>query len=80
MEIRLRPQPNGFLHGELVIHEPGYDATPIDGFIRGSDISFQVPYRGGVLDFEGRRRREQMSGSFQSDPPGERGSWSARVE
>jgi len=80
MEIRLRPQPNGFLHGELVIHEAGYGLTPIDGFIRGSHINFQVPYGGRVLYFEGQRRREQMSGSFQSEPSGERGNWSARVD
>jgi hypothetical protein len=80
MEIRLRPQPNGFLHGELVIHEAGYGLTPIDGFIRGSHIEFQVPYGGRVLYFEGQRRREQMSGSFQSEPSGERGNWSARVD
>jgi hypothetical protein len=80
MEMRLRPQPNGFLHGELVIHQAGYGLTPIDGFIRGSHIEFQVPYGGRVLYFEGQRRREQMSGSFQSEPSGERGSWSARVD
>jgi serine/threonine protein kinase len=80
MEIRLRPQPNGFLHGELVIHEAGYGLTPIDGFIRGSHIEFQVPYGSRVLYFEGQRRREQMSGSFQSEPAGERGNWSARVD
>ena len=80
MEMRLRPQPNGFLHGELVIHEPGYGLTPIDGFIRGSHIEFQVPYGGRVLYFEGQRHREQMSGSFQSEPAGERGNWSARVD
>ncbi len=80
MEIRLRPQPNGFLHGELVIHEPGYGLTPIDGFVRGSHIEFQVPYGSSVLYFEGQRRREQMSGSFQSVPAGERGNWSARVD
>jgi serine/threonine protein kinase len=80
IELRLRPQPNGFLHGELVIHASGYGATPIDGFIRGSHIEFQVPYGGRVLYFEGQRRRDDMSGSFQSEPPGDRGNWSARVD
>ncbi len=80
MELRLRPQPNGFLHGELVIHAAGYGLTPIDGFIRGNHIEFQVPYGGRVLYFEGQRRREGMSGSFQSEPAGDRGNWSARVD
>jgi serine/threonine protein kinase len=79
MELRLRPQPNGFLHGELVIHASGYGLTPIDGFIRGNHIEFQVPYGGRVLYFEGQRRTDDMSGSFQSEPPGDRGNWSARV-
>ncbi len=79
IELRLRPQPNGFLHGELVIHASGYGLTPIDGFIRGNHIEFQVPYGGRVLYFEGQRRSDDMSGSFQSEPPGDRGNWSARV-
>ena len=80
IELRLRPQPNGFLHGELVIHAAGYGLTPIDGFIRGNHIEFQVPYGGRVLYFEGQRRSESMSGSFQSEPAGDRGNWSARVD
>ncbi len=80
MEMRLRPQPNGFLHGELVIHEPGYGLTPIDGFIRGDHLQFQVPYGTSTLYFEGERRDQNLSGSFQSEPSGEKGSWSARVD
>jgi hypothetical protein len=79
IELRLRPQPNGFLHGELVIHAAGYGLTPIDGFIRGNHIEFQVPYGGRVLYFEGQRRGEAMSGSFQSEPPNDRGNWNAQV-
>ena len=79
IELRLRPQPNGFLHGELVIHAAGYGLTPIDGFMRGNHIEFQVPYGGRVLYFEGQRRGEDMSGSFQSEPPNDRGNWSAQV-
>jgi serine/threonine protein kinase len=80
IELRLRPQPNGFLHGELVIHAAGYGLTPIDGFIRGNHIEFQVPYGGRVLYFEGQRRGEAMTGSFQSEPPSDRGNWNARVD
>jgi hypothetical protein len=80
LELRLRPQPNGFLHGELVIHERGYGATQIDGFIRGDHVEFQVPYGSRTLYFEGERRRERISGSFQTEPSGDSGSWSARVD
>jgi hypothetical protein len=80
IELRLRPQPNGFLHGEMVIHAAGYGPNPIDGFVRGDHIEFQVPYGGRVLYFEGQRRSDGMSGSYQSEPAGDRGNWSARVD
>jgi len=80
MEMRLRPQPNGFLHGELLIHEPGYGLTPIDGFIRGDHLEFQVPYGSATLYFEGERRHQNLSGSFQSEPSGGKGSWSAQID
>ncbi len=75
MELRLRPQPNGFLHGELVIHTAGYGATPIQGFIRGNQVEFQVPYGAKTLYFDGRRNADQLNGTFSSIPAGERGTW-----
>ncbi len=75
MELRLRPQPNGFLHGELVIHQAGYGATPIQGFIRGNHVEFQVPYGAKTLYFDGRRSADQLSGTFSATPSGERGTW-----
>lgn len=36
MELRLRPQPNGFLHGQLVVHLSGYRATPLEGSVRAA--------------------------------------------
>ncbi|MDB5108045.1 MAG: putative protein kinase [Candidatus Binatus sp.] len=75
LELRLRPQPNGFLHGELVIHSPGYGLTPIEGFVRGDHLQFQVPYGTETYYFEGRRRSDQISGSYESTPSGERGTW-----
>jgi serine/threonine protein kinase len=76
MELRLRPQPNGFLHGELVIHEPGYGATPIQGFIRGDHVEFQVPYGAETLYFQGQRNADRLGGTFSATPGGERGTWS----
>jgi hypothetical protein len=34
MELRLRRQSNGFLHGELVIHQSGFGMTPLDDLDR----------------------------------------------
>ncbi len=75
LELRLRPQPNGFLHGEMVIHEVGYGATPIQGFIRGNHVVFQVPYGAKTLNFDGRRSADQLNGTFFSTPAGESGTW-----
>ena len=79
MELRLRPQPNGFLHGELVIHQSGYGMTPIEGFVRGNHLQFQVPYGTETYYFEGQRRIDQLSGTFESTPSGERGTWTAQA-
>jgi len=79
MELRLRPQANGFLHGELVIHQTGFGMTPIEGFVRGNHLQFQVPYGTETYYFEGERQSDQVSGAFKSSPSGETGTWSAQV-
>lgn len=79
MELRLRPQPNGFLHGELVIHGAGYGPTSIEGFVRGNHIEFQVPYGTETFFFEGIDRSGWLSGTFKSTPSGKSGTWSARA-
>jgi hypothetical protein len=55
MELRLRPQPNGFLHGELVVHLPGYDPMKIDGFARGNRVEFTASHGAETFYFEGER-------------------------
>ena len=57
LELRLRPQPNGFLHGELTIHKSGFGATPIEGFVRGNHLQFTVPYGTDTYYFEGETQR-----------------------
>ncbi|MDO8432570.1 MAG: protein kinase [Candidatus Binatus sp.] len=79
LELRLRPQPNGFLHGEMVIKSSGYGLTPIEGFVRGSHLQFQVPYGTETYYFEGQRRSDELSGTFESTPSGERGTWTAQA-
>ncbi|MGA2410730.1 MAG: serine/threonine-protein kinase [Candidatus Binataceae bacterium] len=80
MELRLRPQPNGFLHGELVVHMAGYGPTPIEGFVRGDRLQFQVPYGGETYYFEGERSRDELSGTFESTPSGQRGTWTTHPD
>jgi serine/threonine protein kinase len=79
LDLRLRPQPNGFLHGEMTVHLAGYGPTPIEGFVRGERLQFQVPYGGETYYFEGQESRDQLSGTFESTPSGERGTWSTRA-
>jgi hypothetical protein len=79
LELRLRPQPNGFLHGELTIHKSGYGATPIEGFVRGNHLQFTVPYGTDTYYFEGESRGPDLSGTFESGPSGQRGTWTARA-
>ncbi len=79
LELRLRPQPNGFLHGEMVIKSSGYGLTPIEGFVRGNHLQFQVPYGTETYYFEGQRRSDELSGTFESTPSGERGTWTAQA-
>jgi serine/threonine-protein kinase len=79
MELRLIPKPNGYLNGDLVIHQSGYGTTPIDGFVRGTSINFQVAYGIETYYFEGQRHNGQISGTFESQPSGERGTWNAQA-
>ncbi len=79
MELRLRPQPNGFLHGEMVVHLSGYGITPLEGFVRGNRLQFEVPYGADTLFFEGRRDRDLLSGTFHSNT-GQSGSWETHAD
>ncbi|HYB90664.1 MAG TPA: protein kinase [Candidatus Binataceae bacterium] len=78
LELRLRPQANGFLHGELVIHKEGFGVNPIEGYVRGNQIQFQVPYGADIYYFEGERSGDTINGTFESSPSGEHGTWTAQ--
>jgi serine/threonine protein kinase len=81
MELRLRPQPNGFLHGELVVHLSGYEVTPLDGFVRGNHVEFQAAHGAETLYFEGERHRDNnLSGTFEIAPTGTHGTWNTRAD
>ncbi|MFZ0660315.1 MAG: hypothetical protein WAM05_16475, partial [Candidatus Binataceae bacterium] len=69
----------GFLHGELVIHKPGFELAPLEGFIRGNHIQFQVPYGSNTYYFEGERGGDTLSGTYNSTPSGGSGTWTAQA-
>jgi hypothetical protein len=77
LELRLRPQPNGYLHGDLVVNLAGYGTTPLQGFVRGDQLVFTVPYGAETFDFTGTLMGDSMTGTFDS-ASGEHGTWSAR--
>ncbi len=79
IEVRLRPQPNSFLRGELVIHYPGYGVSSLSGFVRGEHLEFEVAYGSNVLYFEGKRSDGTISGVFQAQPSGNTGTWQANI-
>jgi len=79
IELRLRPQPNGFLHGEMVVHLSGYGVTPLEGFVRGNRVQFEVPYGADTFFFEGERNRDLLSGTFRSNT-GQAGSWQTHAD
>lgn len=77
LELRLRPQPNGFLDGEMVVGMAGYGATQIQGFVRGAHVEFQVAYGVNTFDFEGARHGDTFNGTFDATPSGQHGTWTA---
>jgi serine/threonine protein kinase len=79
IELRLRPQPNGFLHGEMVVHLSGYGVTPLEGFVRGNHVQFEVPYGADTFFFEGQRNRDLLNGTFRSNT-GQAGSWRTHAD
>ena len=80
MELRLRPQPNGFLHGELVVHVAKYGSAQIEGFVRGDNIEFQATYGAETFDFAGQRQRDVLSGTFSAAPSGVTGTWTTHTD
>jgi serine/threonine protein kinase len=79
MELRLRPQPNGFLDGEMVVELAGYGVTLLRGFVRGNNLQFSVAYGANTFDFEGTRHGDTMNGTFEGTSSGEHGTWSAHA-
>ncbi|MGH7863867.1 MAG: protein kinase domain-containing protein [Candidatus Binataceae bacterium] len=80
LELRLRPETNGFLRGALIVDKPGFGFTQIEGFVRGDRMQFQAPFGKDTYYFEGRRVGDALNGTFESTPAGERGTWTAHAK
>jgi hypothetical protein len=79
LELHLRPQPNGYLDGTLIVNLMGYGTTPLKGFVRGDKLVFTVPYGAETYDFTGTLTGDSISGTYDSGS-GEHGNWSARAD
>jgi hypothetical protein len=77
LELRLRPQPNGFLDGTMVVGAAGYGPTQIQGFVRGDHLNFEVAYGANTFDFQGAQNGDTLNGTFEATPSGQRGTWTA---
>ena len=81
IELRLRPQPNGFLEGELVVHKAGYGIQQIKGFVRLRN-KIQFEFNTGSKPSISRASVGAMSfsGTFDSTPSGSHGTWTTHVD
>jgi hypothetical protein len=77
LELRLRPQANGFLDGEMKVGLAGYGTARIQGFVRGDHLQFEVAYGANTFDFEGTQNGDTFNGTFDATPSGARGTWTA---
>jgi serine/threonine protein kinase len=79
IDLRLRPQPNGFLDGTMVVRLSGYGPTEIKGFVRGDNVLFEVAYGAETFSFQGQRNRDLISGTFHSSS-GQTGNWQTHAD
>jgi hypothetical protein len=79
LEITFRPQRNGSLRGELIIHEPGYGVAPLEGQVRGDQIEFRSPLGRNTYYFKGWQEGDRLTGTYQVSPTRKDGRWSVRL-
>lgn len=79
LEIDFRPQGDGGLRGDLIIHEPGYGVAPLEGRTDGNQIEFRTSIGREAYHFQGWREGERLSGTYQVSPSGGGGRWSVKI-
>ena len=79
LEITFRPQRNGSLRGELIIHEPGYGVAPLEGQVRGGQIEFRSPLGRDTYYFKGWQEGDRLTGTYEVSPTRKDGRWSVRI-
>lgn len=79
LEIDFRPQGDGTLRGDLIIHEPGYGVASLEGRTDGNQVEFRSRLGRNTYHFHGWREGDRLSGTFRAAPSGGEGHWSVRI-
>ena len=79
LEIDFRPQGDGGLRGDLIIHEPGYGVAPLEGRADGNQVEFHSPIGRDVYHFQGWREGDRLGGTYRVSPSGKGGQWSVKI-
>jgi hypothetical protein len=79
LEINFRPQGDGALRGDLIIHEPGYGVAPLEGRADSNQIEFRSPLGRETYHFQGWREGGRLSGTYRVSPSGVEGRWSVKI-
>ena len=80
LEITFRPQRNGSLRGELIIHEPGYGVAPLEGrVLPNNQVEFRSPLGRDTYYFKGWQEGDRLTGTYRASPTRKDGRWSVRI-
>jgi serine/threonine protein kinase len=79
LELNFRPQGDGSLQGDLIIHEPGYGVAPLEGRTDGFQIEFRSPLGRDIYHFRGWREGDRLIGTYTVSPSGANGRWSVKI-
>lgn len=79
LELNFRPQRNGGLRGDLIIHEPGYGVASLEGRASGNQIEFRSSIGRKTYHFQGWRDGDRLSGTYRVSPSAGKGQWSVKI-
>jgi len=79
LELDFRPQGDGSLRGDVIIHEPGFGVAPLEGRMDGNAIEFRSPMGRETFLFRGWRDEGRLTGTFTVSPSGGGGRWSVKI-
>jgi hypothetical protein len=79
LELDFRPQGDGSLRGNLIIHEPGYGVAPLEGHAEGNQVEFRGFLGRETYLFQGWREGDRLTGTYRVFPSGGEGRWSVKI-